>query len=52
MPVPGHVAGLIVAEVQVAQVDEVEVARREIYWNSGYGRKRIRLNRKTPAHLF
>ena len=26
LPVPGHVAGLITAEVQVAQVDEVEVA--------------------------
>ena len=26
LPVPGHVAELITAEVQVAQVDEVEVA--------------------------
>ena len=52
MPVPGHVAGLIAAEVQAAQVDE-EVARRDIHWirGSGPGRKRIRLNRKTPAHL-
>ena len=50
---PGHVAGLIAAEVQVAQVDEVEVARREIHWisGSGLGRKRFPLNRKTPAHL-
>ena len=48
MLVPGHVAGLIAAEVQVAQVDEVEVASREIHWvsGSGPGRKRIRLNRK------
>ena len=37
LPVPGHVAGLIAAEVQVAQVDEVEVARREIHWVSGSG---------------
>ena len=53
LPVPGHVAGLITAEVQAAQIDEVEVARRNIHWisGSGPGRKRIRLNRKTPAHL-
>ena len=52
-PVPGHVAGLIAAEIQVAQVDEVEVASREVHWvsGSGRGRKRIRSNRKTPAHL-
>ena len=52
LPVPGHVAGLITAEVQVAQV-EVEVAGREVRWVSGCGpgRKRIRLNRKNPAHL-
>ena len=56
MPVPGHVAGLITAGVQVAQVDEVEFARLEIHWVSGCGpgRKRIRLNRKklsTPRGL-
>ena len=51
--VPGHVAGLFIAEVQAAQVDEVEVARRDIHWCSASGlcRKRIRLNRKTPAHF-
>ena len=38
-PVPGHVAGLVAAEVQAAQVDEVEVARRDVHW--GPGRKRI-----------
>ena len=51
---PGHVAGLITAEVQAAQVDEVEVARRDVHWisGSGLGRKRIRLNqKKNPAHL-
>ena len=48
LPVPGHVAGLIAAEVQVAQVDEVQVARRDIHWISGCGpgRKRIRLTKK------
>ena len=53
LPVPGHVAGLIAADVQASQVDEVEVAWREIHWVSGScpGRKRIQLNRKTPAHL-
>ena len=49
LPVPGHVAGLIAAEVQAAPVGEVEVAGRDIHWicGSGLGRKRIRLNRKT-----
>ena len=53
LPVLGHVAGLITADVQVAQVDEVEVGSREIHWVSGSGsaRKRIRLNRKNKAHL-
>ena len=48
-----HVAGLITAEVQVAQVDGVEVASREVPWISvsGPDRKRISRNRKTPAHL-
>ena len=53
LPVPGHVAGLVAVEVQVALVRDVEVARRDIHWvsGSGPGRKRNRLNRKTPAHL-
>ena len=49
VPFPGHVAGLITAEVLADRVD----ARRDIHWisGSGPGRKRIRLNRKKPAHL-
>ena len=30
LPIPGHVAGLVTDRVQAAQVDEVEVARRDI----------------------
>ena len=50
LPVPGHVAGLIAAEVRAAEVGEVGVARLDIHWVSGSGlsRKRIRLNRKKP----
>ena len=47
LPVPGHVAGLITVQGQAAQVGDAVVARRV----SGFGRKRLRLNRKTPAHL-
>ena len=45
--VPGHVAGLITVEDQAALVGGAEVAGRV----SGFGGKRFRLNRKTPAHL-
>ena len=53
LPVPGHVAGLVTARSGV--VPEV-LARGEdhgVHWvrGSGPGRKRIRLNRKPPAHL-
>ena len=53
LPVPGHVAGLVTACSGV--VPEV-LARGEghgVPWvhGSGPGRKRFRLNRKTPAHL-
>ena len=47
MLVLGHVVELLTIEDRAAQVGEAEVARRE----SGFGRKRFRLNRKTPAHL-
>ena len=45
--------GLVTAEVQAAQADEVEVARRDILWVTGSGlrRKRVRVNRKTLGHL-
>ena len=53
LPVPGHVAGLVTVEVQAAQVGEAVVVRRGVDFVgvSGSGRKRFRLNRKTPAHL-
>ena len=53
LPVPGHVVDLVTAN----DGDGVEVladgARQEVHWVSvsGPGRKRIRLNRKNPAHL-
>ena len=37
LPVPGHVAGLVAAEVQVALVRDVDVARRDIHWVTGSG---------------
>ena len=53
MPVPGHVAGLITDGVRAAQVGEAAVVSRgfDFVGASGSGRKRFRLNRKTPAHL-
>ena len=43
----GHVAWMITVEDQAALVGKAEVAGRA----SGFGRRRFRLNRKTPAHL-
>ena len=46
--------GLLVTAVHEASgANGDEVSRREVHWVSGSdpGRKRIRLNRKTPAHL-
>ena len=37
MPVPGHVAGLITADLRVAQSNGAEVASREVQWVSGSG---------------
>ena len=53
LPVSGHVAGLVIAIFGVAGEAVVDCAAHEISWvsGSGPGRKRIRLNRKTPAHL-
>ena len=44
---------MITDDVLAAQVSEAEVARRDVDFvgASGFGRKRFRLNRKTPAHL-
>ena len=51
MPVPGHVAGSVAADVLASRVNDAEVARRGVHCVgvSGPGRKRIRLNRK-PQH--
>ena len=53
LPVPGHVVGLVTAHVGAVWEAVVGGASREVHWvsGSGPGRKRIRLNRKTPAHL-
>ena len=49
----GHVAGLVTAKVGVVGEVVVGGAAHEVSWvsGSGPGRKRIRLNRKIPAHL-
>ena len=46
LPVSGHVVGLVAAGATVA-----DGARQEVHWvsGSGPGRKRIRLNRKSPS---
>ena len=53
LPVSGHAASVVTADLGCADGGEAEVARREVHWVSvsGRGRTRIRLNRKTPAHL-
>ena len=53
LPNSGHVAGLITAVFGVVEEAFVGCAVHEVSWvsGSGPGRKRIRLNRKTPAHL-
>ena len=49
----GHVASLVTADLGVPEGHGAEGACREVHWvsSSGPGRKRIRLNRKPPAHL-
>ena len=53
LPVSGHVPDLVTAVVGVAGEAVVDCAAHEVSWVGGSGprRKRIRLNRKTPAHL-
>ena len=48
----GQVASLVIADLRVAESGGAEDASREVRWVSGSGprRKRIRLNRKPPAH--
>ena len=52
LPETGHVAGLITADIGV-EGRVVDCADEAVSWvrGSGSGRPRIRLNRKTPAHL-
>ena len=53
LPVSGHVVDLVTANVGAVRDAIVDGAGQEVHWvsGSGPGRKRIRLNRKTPAHL-
>ena len=52
LPETGHVAGLVTADTGV-EGKVVGCAADVVSWVSGYGfgRPRIRLHRKTPAHL-
>ena len=51
--VSGHVARLVAIYCEAAGGTKSEVFSSGVHWVSGAGpgRKRIRLNRKTPAHL-
>ena len=53
LPESGHVAGLVTAVVGVTGEAVVDGVADEVSWvgGSGPGCKRLRLNRKTPAHL-
>ena len=53
LPVPGYVVNLVAAHVGAGREALVADTGQEVPWvrGSGSGRKRIRLNRKTPAHL-
>ena len=53
LPVSGHVARLDVIHCEDAGGHGGEVSGSGVLWvsGSGLGRKRIRLNRKTPAHI-
>ena len=53
LPVSGHVVDLVTANVGAVREAIADGACQEVHWvtGSGPGRKRTRLNRKTPAHL-
>ena len=53
LPVSGRVVDLVTAGVDAVREAIVDGAGQEVHWvsGSGPGRKRIRLNRKTPAHI-
>ena len=50
LPVSGRVASLVIADLRVAESGGAADASREVS-GSGPGRKRLRPNRKSPAHL-
>ena len=53
LPVPGCVVDLVTASVGAVREVVADGGCREVHWvgGSGPGRKRVHLNRKTPAHL-
>ena len=53
LPVPGSVVHLVAAYSGAGRRASVDEVGQGVHWvsGSGSGRKRIRLNRKTPAHL-
>ena len=53
LPIPGHVVDLVAAHVGAGREALVDGDVKEVPWVSvsSSGRKRFRLNRKTPAHL-
>ena len=53
LPVPGFVGNLVAAYSDDGRRAAVDEVGQGVLWisGSGSGRKRIRLNRKTPAHL-
>ena len=53
LSVPGSVVHLVAAYSDACYRAAVDEVGRDVHWVSGSrsGRKRIRLNRKTPAHL-
>ena len=53
LPASGGVVDLVTANVADGYRVVLATGRREVFWvrNSSLRRKRIRLNRKTPAHL-
>ena len=53
LEVSGHVVDLVTAAADIGREAVADGVGQEVHWvnGSGPGRKRIRLNRKTPAHL-
>ena len=53
LPVSGHFGDLVPASIGAVREVDVDGVGQEVHWvsGSGPGRKRIRLNRTTPAHF-